>query len=347
MEHEIGSTNSERPHKRSSGTGPKEDLHTRVRGYTPNHHFSPLDDGQIRILAVTVQDGDVENMLLSLVPARLSGDRERPFTDIMMDYTAISYAWDPKVNDEETFQVLCTSPVINQHCLRFNPDGDGDTMSIPYSQLWMLVDVLQVVRQEEGSHDEYHVWTRFFWIDQICINQSDDAEKSAQVRMMHDIYYCAKETLIYLGEADEDTQSGFTFGRTFASFKDKCIDKFLQLPHDDIYKQPQMNWPLLLPDVPVDVAMEAGGAFVTDVLMSRWFDRTWIVQDIVASTETRLVCGDQSMLWSDLADACEFLKTYGDWSRYSGISTLLSNDRYGQRKTILSVLALVHQYGNP
>jgi hypothetical protein len=64
----------------------------------------------------------------------------------------------------------------------------------------MLVDALNIVRQEAGCHKEDRIWTRFFWIDQICINQSDDAEKSRQVRMMHDIYDCAKETLIILAK---------------------------------------------------------------------------------------------------------------------------------------------------
>jgi hypothetical protein len=165
-------------------------------------------------------------------------------------------------------------------------------MLIPYSQFWMLVDILQVVRQGAGCNEKDHVWTRFFWIDQICIDQSDDAEKSAQVRMMHDIYYCAKETLIYLGEEDKDTQSAFDLGRTFASVKDENIDRVLQISQDGRYDQRKVNWPLLLPHLPVDVAMDAGDAFGLHLLMCRWFDRTWVVQEIVASTEARLVCGN-------------------------------------------------------
>jgi hypothetical protein len=318
MQHETRSTNSGSLYTRSSATGPQKDLQTDVSDFTPSHHFLPLDDGQIRILAVTVQDDDVENMVLSLVPVHLSGGREPSFKDTGMDYTAISYAWDPDINDQDTLQVVCTSSVGDQHYLSFHPDGTEHTISIPYSQFWMLVDALNIVRQGAGCNEKDRIWTRFFWIDQICINQSDDAEKSRQVRMMHDIYYCAKETLIYLGEEDEDTQSAFAIGRTFASLKGKRLDELPQLPHDDANAQPQINWPLLLPYIPVDAAMKAGEAFIISVLMCRWFDRTWIVQEIVASTQARLVCGEQSMLWSDLADACEFLKYHGDWSRWGG-----------------------------
>lgn len=74
--------------------------------------------------------------------------------------------------------------------------------------------------------------------------------------MMHDIYYRAKESLIYLGESDEDIRSAFDFGQTFAFYKDKCVDEVPQLPYDESYKQSQTNWPLLLPNVPVDIAMK-------------------------------------------------------------------------------------------
>lgn len=63
--------------------------------------------------------------------------------------------------------------------------------------------------------------------------------------------------------------------------------------------------------------MEAEECFAIDLLMSRWFDRTWTVQEIVASTEARLLCGDQTMLWSDLVGACEFLKAHG--TRHTGL----------------------------
>lgn len=46
--------------------------------------------------------------------------------------------------------------------------------------------------QRQGS-------TRGLWVDAICINQSCEAEKNQQVRMMRDIYRTAKRTIIWLG----------------------------------------------------------------------------------------------------------------------------------------------------
>jgi hypothetical protein len=42
-------------------------------------------------------------------------------------------------------------------------------------------------------------------LDSVCINQSDDEEKSAQVKSMDRFFYRARSVLIWLGEADEDS----------------------------------------------------------------------------------------------------------------------------------------------
>lgn len=43
---------------------------------------------------------------------------------------------------------------------------------------------------------------RTVWIDSICINQSDDDEKTAQVKMMGDIYSRSTRVVVWLGECD-------------------------------------------------------------------------------------------------------------------------------------------------
>lgn len=38
--------------------------------------------------------------------------------------------------------------------------------------------------------------TKTLWIDAICINQADDAERSQQVCLMADVYHKAKEVIV-------------------------------------------------------------------------------------------------------------------------------------------------------
>ena len=43
------------------------------------------------------------------------------------------------------------------------------------------------------------------WVDAICINQADDAEKSHQVSLIGEIYYNAKDVTIFLSEERDDS----------------------------------------------------------------------------------------------------------------------------------------------
>jgi Heterokaryon incompatibility protein (HET) len=50
---------------------------------------------------------------------------------------------------------------------------------------------------------------KYFWADQICINQSDTKERNQQVAIMSDIYRSCQRTLIWLGEEDGDSEIFF------------------------------------------------------------------------------------------------------------------------------------------
>ncbi|KAF2731845.1 HET-domain-containing protein, partial [Polyplosphaeria fusca] len=49
------------------------------------------------------------------------------------------------------------------------------------------------------------------WVDAICINQNDDAEKSHQIPLMGDIYSKATSTCIWLGEGTAGTDRAMQY----------------------------------------------------------------------------------------------------------------------------------------
>jgi Heterokaryon incompatibility protein (HET) len=46
---------------------------------------------------------------------------------------------------------------------------------------------------------------RLLWIDAVCINQTNPAERSKQVSLMTEIYKHAKQVIIWLGESSHDS----------------------------------------------------------------------------------------------------------------------------------------------
>lgn len=62
------------------------------------------------------------------------------------------------------------------------------------------------------------------WVDAICINQDDDAEKSRQVREMDQIYREATSLFIWLGQSDTVSER-FMSTMHFAAFRQADVRK--------------------------------------------------------------------------------------------------------------------------
>ena len=52
--------------------------------------------------------------------------------------------------------------------------------------------------------------SRLLWVDAVCINQRNDAERSQQAQFMNQIYAMAWRVLVWLGEEGDDTSRAFT-----------------------------------------------------------------------------------------------------------------------------------------
>jgi hypothetical protein len=84
-------------------------------------------------------------------------------------YKALSYAWgSPRA----------TRPILVNGC--------------QHSVTVNLESALRRIRESESDLT--------LWIDALCINQSNNSERTAQVRLMHDIFASTEEVIVYLGE---------------------------------------------------------------------------------------------------------------------------------------------------
>lgn len=116
--------------------------------------YTRLQDNQIRVLRLSI-DPDTKYLIGSFDVRDLKTCRGT--------YRAISYCWgDPR----PTYSLLCST---------------GDHLNLTESAAEVLKFVL--TRNPED----------WFWIDQVCINQADLVERSAQVSMMGQIYSSTKQ----------------------------------------------------------------------------------------------------------------------------------------------------------
>lgn len=132
-------------------------------------------------------------------------------------------------------------------------------------------------------------WTSTpIWIDAICINQSDGAEKSAQVNMMGDIFRAAERVVVWLGKSSYATEIALAKARPF--FTDGI------LPEDV-----SSNWAAISSRSAVLIAYEA----LNWVLSRGWFGRVWTLQEAALARETVYLLGSQTVPFDELLN-CRF-----------------------------------------
>jgi hypothetical protein len=133
--------------------------------------------GAIRLLRLDASEDPARPLTATLYATSLSESKGK--------YEALSYCW----GDESQRSSILVS-------IQGNGQGHGAkqvTVSITRSLADALVDL-------RLANDD-----RVLWADAICINQTDNAEKSIQVRQMLQVYESSKRTVAYLSR---DT-SGF------------------------------------------------------------------------------------------------------------------------------------------
>jgi len=122
---------------------------------------------------------------------------------------------------------------------------------------------------------------RCLWIDAICINQEDNNERSAQVQIIDRVFARASRVIVDLGE--ETLGSRLLFNELAeAEQSKKLTGKYTRpWPNDRIIHE-------------------------LECLYRRpWFSRVWVIQEVVASPNVRIMCGTYESSWSALA-SCDF-----------------------------------------
>jgi len=234
--------------------------------------FRPLQHPQsIRILRLAPAASQDEDLIARLVEEPLEDAKDAKIPD----YEALSYAWG-------------TDPPTETLLVGNGSDEDaGETPSSSPAALSItpgLAAALRRFRQPDA--------VRCLWVDAVCINQSDNHEKSAQVARMAAVYRKARRVLIWLGEATCDTGPVLALLATVAARSEEFglekevtswlrFGKTLKGEFEDVYG-------LMLTTRQVRLG---------DILGRPWFTRLWIVQEVVLALEAVLHVGEHELGW--------------------------------------------------
>lgn len=169
---------------------------------------------------------------------------------IRVEYTALSYCW-----GEQTYPRLL-------ECNGFD-----------YSITENLFAALQRLRDPRR---EIHLW-----VDAVCINQHDDAERSRQVASMLTIFRKAATVVVWLGEHGQYTELAFRVLRVGAQLTGNNV-----ADHSPACQRAVRH------------AVEG----LQNIASQPWFRRVWVKQEVWAAQAVVLLCGHSQCQWESFTD---------------------------------------------
>ncbi|KAK0671604.1 heterokaryon incompatibility protein-domain-containing protein [Cercophora samala] len=200
---------------------------------TDAYQYSPLPRGS--------ENGD-SIRLIRLLPGTWDSPIELELATATMEpgkipyYEAVSYVWG-NVDPDLAVSVSC----------------EGYVMKIGRSAAMALR------RFRFSDH------TRLLWVDAICINQVDAAEKNDQVIKMDRIYQTASQVLVYLGEADHVSDIAM------ARISERRV---VQPGEYDLH------------------------IILRFLSQRQWFSRVWVLQEVALADVALVICGAKCVPWA-------------------------------------------------
>jgi hypothetical protein len=150
------------------------------------------------------------------------------------------------------------------------------------------------------------------WADAICIDQTNDIEKTEQVQQMRDIYGKSTSAIVWLGPAAADSDNAM-------DALDRVGKEALEAGILDLRKDDFVSWPHPDPDgrrsakqkAIDDLAHRSGIEFPYQALKllseRNYWTRVWIVQEVSVPSEVMFVCGCKRLSFRHFAAAIIFL----------------------------------------
>ncbi|KAF2460689.1 heterokaryon incompatibility protein-domain-containing protein [Lineolata rhizophorae] len=208
--------------------------------------LGPLDRSRNETRLLIIQPTTNENALITCNMIRVSLDDE-------VTYSALSYVW-----------------------------GLGEAtkmIQINGAPFFVKPNLLSVLRRLRLDDQVTPVW-----IDALCINQADIAERSFQVAIMGTIYGKAKMVTAWLGEASGDSNLAFELLQNAwdVSVRNRNSEKIINLVRLPAYEN---HW-----------------RAIQRLISLQYWERVWICQELILSRRALLVSGPLCFSWYNFVD---------------------------------------------
>jgi hypothetical protein len=199
----------------------------------------------------------------------VTGSIEHILDDSNCAYDALSYVWGKTKSDQLIYLKSRLPTLAKEMLISTN-----------------LYAALQRLRYPKSS--------RRLWVDAICINQNDMAEKSSQVEKMREIFANAQRVVVWLGEEEEHDEHAISALPRLNSH----VGQF-----DEVDPYPKLGWGRDEEGEAWSKGTKASALTAMEVnylehfLRKEWFRRSWVVQEVATAREIDVQYGPKTVAW--------------------------------------------------
>jgi hypothetical protein len=211
---------------------------------------------------------------------------------------ALSYAWDePQSTHRASHSNASAKP-----CILLNG-----------KQTLVKPNLYHAIRELCSRQPDIH-----WWIDALCINQTNSSERSAQVSIMHKIFREAERVFVWLGadHMNEANQVREFLRALLSKYMDDDMGKY---EHDWLHRDDEHT--LLASGLP-ELTHPAWKVIVR-FWDRRWFSRVWVQQEVAVAGNLEFWCGCTDFTLKELVEASRF----HSWSGLGETLMLLKSEK--------------------
>lgn len=236
----------------------------------------------VRLLAWPADPDDIAYLL------------EASISDLPL-YETVSYAWGRGTGwPLELNKNIGTATGSTIH-----PSSDVDKSTLNVSVT--VIHILHFLRPAIG-------W-RLLWIDAICINQSDNAEKSFQIPIMDQIYSKAERVLIWCPPCRihlaKDVEMAIDKLNSWRGREAEILEALNNGSFGDAASEDRQDWrPWKLPPTHKFHISKACTDALNCVMRLPWFERVWTLPELILAREAVIYFGPNTLEWQELISAC-------------------------------------------
>ncbi|KAM0289845.1 hypothetical protein ACHAQK_004584 [Fusarium lateritium] len=231
----------------------------------------------LRLATITINSDDVPSITLK---AFEFSSPTRP------DFHALSYTWNPPYEGDP---------------LRY-ADEDMRDILLNGSKFSVMPNLYDAFFQLHRSCPDIP-----FWIDALCINQSDLQERKLQVGIMDRIFGGASRVIVWLGKPTPKIELALKTVERLASVGlavSKQIVREQKYHHTHSLEEMKDAYGV------EPLSFDEADALIT-LFDSRWFARQWVVQEVALAKEIDVVCNDMTVPFDKVGSTALFLHFSG------------------------------------